>query len=179
MSTAEAVRLVPQGNRHRQAWDEDAVLAAVGRWIDATGKPPTSDAWQIGRPAKNAQAAITKARAWQDAAALYEAGTYPSNDTIRRLFGSFGQMLEAAGIPRRPEGRTPRAVTDAQEAMLRLRSGGMAAGPQQLALDIRVVLQANAAGDRLALRGALMDLAASALAWCDQIGPEAEEHAAA
>lgn len=173
------IRLVPQGNRHRQAWNEAAVLAAVARWIDATGKPPSSDAWQIGRPGKNAQAALAKARAWQETAALYESGEYPSNDTIRRLFGSFSDMLEAAGIPRRPEGRTPRAVTEAQEATLRDRAGGMAAGPQQLTHDIRTVQQANAAGDRLALRAALMDLAATALAWCDQIDPDAEEHDAA
>jgi hypothetical protein len=175
MAIAEAPG-TPSGNRFRQTWTPERVLAAVRSWAEEFGAPPTSTEWEVGKPEKYADRALAKARMWQGKAARFEGGNYPSNDTVRRLFGSFSKALSAAGFEPRPPGRTPRAVTDRQAAMLRQRSGGMAAGPAQLAADFKAVARANAAKDPLALRGALMELAATALAWCDRV-PAAEEAA--
>jgi hypothetical protein len=148
------------------------VLAAVQTWAEEFGQPPTSTEWEIGKPAKYAEAALSKARLWNDKGSRFESGVYPSNDTVRRLFGTFSAALEAAGFESRPPGRTPRALTERQVA--RLRERGMAAGPSQLAHQIKVVMQARAAKDKPALRDALYDLAASAMAWCDSLTPPKE-----
>lgn len=160
---------VPQGNRFRQAWDADRVIEAVRSWASEYGKPPTSTEWEQGKPAKYAQAALDKARLWNEKAARFDAGTYPSNDTCRRFFGTFGAALAAAGFEPRPEGRTPRALTELHAEQLRTRMKGDAAGPDQLAHGIRTVMQARQARDNLSLRSALLDLAAVAMAWAESI----------
>lgn len=169
-----ALAEAPQGNRFRQAWDRERVIAAVQEWAREYGKPPTSTEWEIGKPAKYAQAALAKAQLWHEKAARFERGTYPSNDTCRRLFGSFNGALQAAGFTGRPEGRTPRTLTDEHRKQLRSRRQGFIAGADQLATSIRDVMAARAAEDRLSLRSALLDLAATAMAWAETI-PDEEE----
>jgi hypothetical protein len=159
----------PTGNRFHRSWTPERVLAAVQAWVDEFGQPPTSTEWEIGKPAKYADAALAKARLWHEKAARFESGTYPSNDTVKRYFGTFNGAIEAAGFESRPPGRTPRELNERQIA--RLRERGMAAGPSQLAHQIKVVMQARAAKDKPALRAALYDLAATAMAWCDSLTP--------
>jgi hypothetical protein len=142
------------------------------------GAPPTSTEWEVGKPAKYAEAALAKARLWHEKAARFDAASYPSNDTVRRFFGSFNAALEAAGFESRPPGRTPRELTERQVARLRARSDGMAAGPSQLARQIKHVIEARAARDTLALRAALYDLAATAMAWCEALPTEEVRDAA-
>jgi hypothetical protein len=164
----------PRGNRFRQAWDRDRVIESVRSWAADYGNPPTSTEWEAGKPAKYAQAALDKARLWNEKAARFDAGTYPSNDTCRRLFGTFGAAIAAAGFEPRPEGRTPRVLTERHREQLRVRMKGDTAGPDQLAQQIKGVMSARAAGDLLALRGALLDLAAVAMAWAERIDLQPE-----
>ena len=100
---------VPQGNRFKQAWTAERVIEAVQSWAEEYGQPPSSTEWEVGKPEKYARAALNKAQLWQEKAARFADGTYPSNDTVRRFFGSFNAAIAAAGFPPRPEGRTPRA----------------------------------------------------------------------
>jgi hypothetical protein len=67
--------------------------------------------------------------------------------------------------------------TDRQIKMLRARRNGYQASPAQLASDIRQVTDARGNGDQLALKSALFDLAATAMAWAEQlvIDEDAEE----
>lgn len=164
--------LKPAGNRFRQAWTPERVVAAVRSWAQEFGQPPTSTEWEIGKPEKYAEAALAKARLWHEKAARFASDTYPSNDTVRRLFGSFNAALAAAGFEPRPVGRTPRELTDRQVDALRRRNGGFAAGPSQLANHLRSVMEARKAHDTLLLRAALYDLAAAAMAWCDSLPAE-------
>lgn len=169
----------PQGNRFQRAWTPESVTDAIHAWAEEYGKPPTSTEWEIGKPGKYAAAALAKARSWHEKAARFDAGTYPSNDTVRRLFGSFNAALHQAGFEPRPPGRTPRDLTDRQMMQLRARRNGDGAGPSQLAVQVRGVLAAQAAKDQMALRSALYDLAAVAMAWCDQLDAKIEQEAAA
>lgn len=165
---------VPQGNRFKRSWTSERVLEAIGSWAEEYGKPPTSEEWEIGKPEKRAQAALIKAQLWREKARRFAEGAYPSNDTVRRFFGSFSAAIAAAGFEPRPPGRTPRELTDRQVAELRRRRNGYAASPSQLARDLRNVKEARDAGDGLALRAALFDLAATAMAWAESIPPEDE-----
>jgi hypothetical protein len=162
-------RQVPQGNRFKRTWTPEKVIAAVRRWADEYGAPPTSTEWEIGKPAKYAQAALDKAQLWHEKAARFESGEFPGNDTCRRFFGTFNAAMAAAGFEPRPEGRTPRELTDRQLRALRKRRGGLQAGPSQLAAQIRSVMEARAAKDNMCLKAALYDLAATAMAWCESI----------
>lgn len=162
------------GNRFKQAWTPEKVLASIRRWADEYGAPPTSTEWEIGKPAKYAQAALDKARLWHEKAARYESGEFPGNDTCRRFFGTLNAAIAAAGFEPRPVGRTPRDLTERQVAALRNRRGGETAGPSQLAAQIKSVMQARAAKDKVCLKAALYDLAATAMAWCESIDTEDE-----
>lgn len=159
----------PTGNRFQRTWTPERVIEAIQAWAGDLGEPPTSNEWEVGRPAKYADAALAKARLWHEKAARFEGGGYPSNDTVKRIFGSFSAALAAAGFEPRPQGRTPRELTARQIALLRQRSGGMSAGPSQLAHQIKQVMEARRAHDNLALRAALYDLAAMAMAWCESL----------
>jgi hypothetical protein len=157
------------GNRFRRTWTPELVIERVQDWARETGAPPTSGEWEIGRPEKEAEKALAKARAWHDKAAMFHAGQWPGNDTVRRFFGTFSAGLAAAGFEPRPQGRTPRDLTARQLAQLRVRNGGYTAGPSQLAAQIKSVMEARAAGDTDALRSSLYDLAATAMAWCERL----------
>lgn len=165
MTSATATR--PHGNRHGRAWNHDLILDAVARWTTATGAPPAANDWNPARGRINARAALAKARAWHDRIELFEAGGYPSLDTVAKEFGSFSACLAAAGHEPRPVGRTPRELTERQIASLRRRE--VPGTPSQLAVSFKAVVGAQAAHDQEALASALYDLAAAAMAWCERI----------
>ncbi|MFL5911443.1 MAG: homing endonuclease associated repeat-containing protein [Gaiellaceae bacterium] len=71
-------------------WDEETVVAAIVRWHAEHGAPPTSAQW------------------------LNAADGYPSQSSVRKVFGSWAAGIEAAGFPRPTRGT--RAPTAAQAA---------------------------------------------------------------
>lgn len=160
----------PRGNRHVRAWNHDLIVDAIQRWATETGAPPASSDWNPARGRLMAQSALAKARAWHERIQRFEAGSYPSVNTVRQEFGSFSAALEAAGIASRPSGRTPRTLTDKQVAALKRHDApGTSA---QLAASLRAVHGAQQAKDTDALRSALFDLAAVAMAWCERLADQ-------
>lgn len=155
------------------------MIERIRTWSTEVGEPPKSTDWNPAKARLHAQDALDKARQWTGKIQRFEGGEWPSTWTVRKLFGSFNAALAQAGIEGRPTGRTPHVVTERQVAALRHHARGEAAGPSQLAVKIKHVMEARQAQDKLALRAALFDLAATALAWCDQIEAPAEERIAA
>lgn len=150
-------------------WTKEGVVERIQTWAKDMGDPPTQTDWNPARARMHAQAALGKASSWADRIARFETGEWPSDWTVRKLFGSFSSALEQAGIESRPLGRTPRELTERQVAALRQRNRGEPAGPSQLAVKLKAVTSARHGGDKLALKAALFDLAAAAMAWCEVV----------
>lgn len=68
-------------------WTKEAIIAAIREWAEIRGRLPTIEAW-------------TKA----------EVGVHPCATTVRNVFGTWGQALEAAGFEARPQSRKRRPL---------------------------------------------------------------------
>lgn len=76
-----------------RSWTREDLLAAILRWSDLEGRPPTSEQWQTGPD--------TSSR-WER-----EYPDWPTVKDVQRDFGSWNQALRAAGItPVHPIGVT-------------------------------------------------------------------------
>jgi hypothetical protein len=169
----------PSGNQFHRTWTHDKIVERIHAWQLEHGTPPTKTDWDPWRSEKEIERVRAKLQQWVHRNRLITAGEWPNSSTVIAEFGSWNAALAAAGIEPRPQGRTPRELTDRQVADLRRRAGGMAAGPSQLAVSIKRVMEARAAKDRDALRSALYDLAATTMAWLDRLDePEASRVAA-
>ena len=105
----------------------------------------------------------------------YLAGDWPNLSTVLKRFGTFGAAVEAAGLEPRPAADTHEAtpVSRPRRGALVRKQPAVAEAPcrpAELATRVRAVAHARGNRDATALRGALIDLAAAALAWADATG---------
>ena len=145
----------------------EEILAAIRRWHDRYGEPPTMADWDPYRARRIGQE-------WR--VARYDAGSWPSTKTVRNCFGRLSDAVAAAGlVPRRQGQARPRAEIalgpeiQLHLAHLRVQRDGPAT-PHVLVESIREVSRAQASNDPDDLRIALIDLAATALAWATSAG---------
>lgn len=185
MAAAPALALVdvPEAEPERQhnrraAYTHDECIALAKVWERETGAPPTCSDWNPARRRTMIRTLLTRIRDHRDAIQQFEEGGYPSAITVRKLFGSWNAFMHSAGWTPREGGRQvsvsavepPPTPTREQ---VRRRIGQQADrapyGRDALAHVVREVVRAEAAGDRLALKGVLLDGAAQLLAWADSI----------
>jgi hypothetical protein len=143
----------------------DQVVAAIVEWTRRYGQPPSQTDWDPYRARRLGQD-------WR--VVRYRADDWPSLNTVIRHFGSLGAAVRAAGLePRLPgshgrdEGRRAPAnllgVVGAKAATVRGADGPL------LARRVAAVAAARSARDADAMRRALIDLAAAAMGWADDL----------
>lgn len=141
------------------------ILQAIREWTTRYGEPPTMADWEPSR-------ARRAGHRWR--IERYQRGDWPSARSVRNHFGSFSDAIRQAGLVPRPRGQRQgeAAAWRARNRELveqRRRSRMTGFGPAVVAQRMRDVAQARAEGDQSALQGALVDLAATALRWADQL----------
>jgi hypothetical protein len=144
---------------------ETDVIEAIREWTRRYGEPPATSDWSPTRARRAGQQ-------WR--AERYEAGDWPSVSTVVRRFGTFTAAVQAAGLEPRPRGRhtaTAGPIDDHTRESIKyqLQIAGGRCGPAVLAQRVRSVAEARSEDDAIALRGALVDLAAAALSWADSL----------
>jgi hypothetical protein len=169
--------LAEDGTRLRR-WTHDAIVTAARRWEQEMGRPPTEVDWNPAH-ARNLMLKLhARIQTHVERIQAYEGDDWPSSWTARREFGSFNAMLEAAGFESRAPGRQPRDLDPKRER--ELRQHGQFDGPVTpavLAVKLRKLAEARQANDQWALRASLYELAATAIAWVDQLDQEPQEDA--
>ena len=91
------------------AYSAAEILAAVRRWADRYGEPPTDLDWNPGRARRLGQQ-------WR--VERFEDDAWPSADMVRRRFASFNSAVEEAGFKPRSTPRRPRASLSDSSAVL-------------------------------------------------------------
>jgi hypothetical protein len=153
--------------RHRTRRDRythDEIIAAILRWADAhEGEPPRQADWNPALLRTHARRMAVKAVAHLRRIAEYDAGDWPSEQTVRKYFGSWNAALAAAGFhdQLRSSGNQPR------ERDLTLVPGTGAADDLERLLE--TICAAHHANDRGTLRATLLDLSLSAREWAMRI----------
>jgi hypothetical protein len=90
------------------------VIAAIRRWNDRYGAPPTLADWEPSR-------ARDRGQAWR--IERYESGDWPSTRTVRHHFGTMSAAVTAAGLsPRRRPSRARRPLRSADAVLEAIRA---------------------------------------------------------
>ena len=84
------------------------LLDAVRRWRRLYGCAPVRSDWDPVRARQRCDPDLAAAKAGR-----YRSGQWPSADTVRNHFGSFGAAIEAAGLHPRPGGADVRWTDEA------------------------------------------------------------------
>jgi hypothetical protein len=79
------------GGRYK-TWTPEKILDAVRRWVDTHGEPPAADDWRCGTP------------------------EHPSASTAWKAFGTWRQVILAAGFEPRPAHRPSQVKWDRETA---------------------------------------------------------------
>lgn len=148
-----------------QIRDSAEILRAIREWTALYGEPPAMSDWDPSRARRHGHQ-------WR--IDRYRAGDWPSTRTVCNYFGNFRSAVVAAGLEPRPQGHHA-TQTPAYEAPRLSVVEQAAAMPRQahvplLAQRVRAVVEAQRAADAWPLRGALVDLAATALEWAEALG---------
>lgn len=163
--TAEPPKIPPRRDRrhnHGKAFTDEQILARMRLWAQVTGAPPSKDAWTPAAIKLRAGAARQRIERLMTTVALYEGGDWPSEITVRAHFGSWTQAMLQAGFEPRPPGRPPKS----ENAVLPQKPR---TGPNALEEYKRNVDRARELGDKAMLKGALYQLAMSAIIEGDHI----------
>lgn len=152
--------------RYRQEWSTSEMLAAIRRWNELYGEPPTMTDWDPYR-AKRA------GELWR--IQRYDDGEWPSTKSVLNRFGRLSEAVAAAGLVARRQGQR-RAHNDAQrdlDTLLQvatLRGAGDRSEPSRRLTDaVKRTAAARRQGDGNDLRAALIELAAIAVNWAARL----------
>ncbi len=162
-------RPVPSRLAGRFASPDEALLA-IQAWAARYGEPPTMADWDPYRARRLGQE-------WR--VTRYQDGDWPSTRSICRHFGNMNNAVRAAGLA--PRARSQRSARNTKERkqlrrmLTQQRNADPTPGPSLLATRVRAVSSANSANDAMILRGSLIQLAAAALNWADQLHPREAE----
>jgi hypothetical protein len=153
-----------RGTRARTNGPEE-IVRAIREWTRRYGEPPTQADWDPYRARQLRQM-------WR--IARYREGEWPSLAAVRRHHGSLSAAVAAAGVADRGGDERIFRAGGARERPLRPAdgNGNGALGPHALAESLTRIAAARRTRDPDALERGLIDLAAAALRWADQVGAE-------
>ena len=103
-----ARRLLPGRASVTGLYSRGELLDAVRRWRRLYGCAPVRSDWDPVRARRRCDPDLAAAKAGR-----YRSGQWPSADTVRNHFGSFGAAIEAAGLHPRPGGADVRWTDEA------------------------------------------------------------------
>ena len=156
----------------RDRYTHDEIVAAILRWADSHGgEPPCQADWNPALLRARARTMATKAVAHLRRIAEYDAGDWPSEQTVRKYFGSWNAALAAAGLHDRlrSSGNQPR------DGDLTLVPGTGAIDDLERLLD--TICAAHHDNHSQALRATLLDLSLAARDWAGgSIARQPAEH---
>jgi hypothetical protein len=141
----------------------EQILVAIREWTSRYGEPPTLADWDGVRARRLDQE-------WR--IARYHSGDWPSLATVMYHHGSLGAAVRAAGLSARPHGLHARYAAEFRahsRRMLVLEKLEREPDNGTLADALRAVARHRAGADHEALHKALLDLAAAALRWADNL----------
>jgi hypothetical protein len=141
----------------------EQVTAAILAWTKRYGEPPTQADWDPVRARRLDQR-------WR--IVRYNAGDWPSLNTVLYHFGTLGEAIAAAGLRPRRAGESARSAAQRGAGNLRAiaeREAGALGGAPGLAQHVEAVARARRATDPQELRVALLDVAAAALRWANEL----------
>ena len=139
----------------RRIWTREAMLDCVPLWIEETGQVPAQAEWNVARMEGFAHGAMTTLSYWRNRIRCYTEGHWPSDRTVRDMFGSWNAFIREAG-------HTPRSVG----RQVQVNVGPVTREDYDAALA--AVEDAEMEGG-LVLRLALMDLAGVAYARAERV----------
>jgi hypothetical protein len=140
----------------------DEILAAIRRWNELYGEPPSMTDWDPYRARERGQE-------WR--IERYRSGCWPSVKSVRNHFGRLSNAIAAAGLVPREQGqrraRSELALDDETLAHLAYLRDLHARRPMEEVLSqaIRELAVARRSDEHGDLRSALIELAGAALAW--------------
>jgi hypothetical protein len=167
----------------RKAYTPEECIRLAHVWAREVGAPPTKRDWNPSQQRRTIESLLDRMRMRRELVTRFREGGYPSDITIRKLFGSWNAFIHAAGWEPRDGGRPPiQAATEPPKTptleQVRRKVGHRAEvasfGRNALASVVRSVLAAEQAGDTEALHAVLMDGAAQLLAWAEYLERKAE-----
>jgi hypothetical protein len=153
-------------HRHGKPYSDEQIIARIMLWAKLTGDAPTKADWTPAKLRSRAAAAREEIERKLRLIALYELGDFPSETTVRDRFGSMNAALALAGFEPRPPGRPPRPDNEACARKVRKPKVGQDALASYFK---RTEKLREKWGDGQALKGALYELALSAIAEADRI----------
>ena len=110
-SVARRPSAAPNPNRglRSSSFSRDEIVAAVRRWFETYGDPPTMTDWEPARARRLKQD-------WR--AQRFEGGGWPSARMVRGQFSTFNAAIEAAGLTPRPAPARVRRNLSGPEAII-------------------------------------------------------------
>lgn len=152
-----------QHKTRRDRYTHDEIIAAILRWADTHGEAPRQTDWNPAMLRRYARRMAVKAVGHLGRIAEYDSGDWPSEQTVRKYFGSWNAALAAAGFhdELRSSGRQPR------ESDLTFVPGVGAAKELEALLD--TICRTHHENERVDLRSALLDLSLAARTWAMRI----------
>jgi hypothetical protein len=153
------------GPPKRRLTGPDQVVAAIVEWTRRYGEPPTQADWDTSRARRLRQH-------WR--IERYRGDDWPSLNTVIRHFGSLGDAVRAAGLQTRAPGVHGATTRTLRGQNLLAIVGTRAAAHADvdaavLARRITAVAAARREPGEPRLRLALIDLAAAALRWAEDL----------
>ncbi|MGH2948250.1 MAG: homing endonuclease associated repeat-containing protein [Solirubrobacteraceae bacterium] len=161
-----------QHKTRRDRYTHDEIIAAILRWADAhDGEPPRQADWNPALLRTHARRLAVKAVAHLRRIAEYDAGDWPSEQTVRKYFGSWNAALAAAGF--RDHLRS--SGNQLRERDLTLVPGTGAVDDLERLLDS--ICAAHHGNDREGLRATLLDLSLVARDWAMRVNRPGDQAA--
>lgn len=155
-----------RAGRYRREWTSTEVLAAIRRWTELYGEPPTMADWDPYR-------ARCSGELWR--VERYDSGEWPSIKSVRNKFGRLSDAVATAGLVPRRQGQrraddAPRFDVETLLHVMNVRGLGDRAEPsRRLAEAVRRVAAQRGRSRPADLRAALVELAAVAMSWAARL----------
>lgn len=157
---AAGLRPLPAPRAKPNLTEPEAVLEAIIEWTRRYGDVPAMADWDPVRARRLGQR-------WR--IERYHQGDWPSARTVAHHFGSFTKAIVAAGLTPRRRATTRAEQQENQQtnrqALALMRSEELEPGVDDFAACLRLLAEARAREDPVQMHTALIDVAASALAW--------------
>lgn len=147
--------------KRRHVWTRDEVIEKLREWQEAYGEPPSATDWNGSDTLAASRRSAERSRAWAERHRRFVEGEWPWNGTVAKLFGSWNNALNAAGLEIRWQGKRSRVFHE-----------GTILDSDELRALVDEADAAMVSGQNSVLRLSLLSLADKALKWAEDVPEE-------